>query len=152
MSFRILFPVIWAATSALSAWAQPLRYRADCRYHNVEQLPGVGFCYASALYLVDPQSKALSQIQLGVGCDYQTLYNDEGRSQPQEAISDRFAPPTAATPAVEVTPRRAFSEPGTYSSTLDSPFGRMSGTCYVQLLNDPIRYWESDWDFQPPMP
>lgn len=109
----------------------PRLMRADCRFHNTEEIPGVGFCYASTIYLLG-RSGALYDIHFGVGCDYQTVFDDMGSHIPVDTTKDRLIPRTAAIPALEVTPQGSLKMDGTYSSTLDLHLGRMAGHCYVR--------------------
>lgn len=123
--------------------------RIDCRYHNVEKIHGIDHCYASAVYQVG-EGDSYYNVQLGVGCDSQTIYNDKGRIQ-SETVGERFSPPTAAFPAVEVFPEDSIKNTGTYESILDIRKGRLAGTCYVhEVKYDFDRPWENedggDWD------
>ena len=143
-------PIVLIISSLLfihDSQASAAPFRADCRYHNIENIPGVSFCYGSALYDVAAGTGAISNIRMGVGCDYQTIFNDGARSEPQEAVSDRFSPMTSSTPAIEVRPKGSFSVQGTYPSVLDTSHGRMEGTCYVQMLAPDGRRRLEPWDY-----
>jgi hypothetical protein len=108
-------------------------YRVDCRYHNIEELKEIKHCYASAIYR--PHERGYSQVQMGVGCDSQTIYNDRARVHIEE-VGERISPRTAAFPGIEIFPKSALSHPGTYESILDIRAGRLSGICYVHRLWD----------------
>lgn len=108
------------------------KLRVDCRYHNEENIAGIGHCYASAIYV--PEENGYSHVRLGVGCDYKTIYNDQGRVH-VEQVSERISPRTSAFPGVEIFPQGALREEGTYESILDIRAGRLSGTCYVHNPN-----------------
>ncbi|MGZ5280032.1 MAG: hypothetical protein ACXWC9_08825 [Pseudobdellovibrionaceae bacterium] len=107
--------------------------RVDCRYHNVEDIHGIKFCYASAIY--SPGEHGYEDVRLGIGCDSQTLFNDMGRVH-TETVGERISPATAASPAVEIFPQGALSHGGTYESVLDLRSGRLTGTCYVHKVRN----------------
>lgn len=117
--------------------------RVDCRYHNDkggdkdQEHGGVKFCYASAIYTPETDEEYgttnYTNMQLGVGCDQQTIYNNSARVH-TETVSERISPPTAAFPAVELFPQGALLKTGTYESVLDIRAGRLSGTCYVHEM------------------
>jgi hypothetical protein len=119
--------------------------RVDCRYHNNrgehereydrerDRARGVRHCYASAVYL--PIEYAYKHVHFGVGCDSQTFYNDSARVQ-IEQVGERISPNTAAFPGVEIMPKGALRETGTYESVLDIPEGRLKGICYVHRVRE----------------
>lgn len=114
--------------------------RVDCRYHNDkddDKGKGVKFCYASAIYSPETDGEygtvSYTNIQLGVGCDQQTIYNNSARVH-TETVSERISPQTAAFPAVEIFPQRALLKTGTYESVLDIRAGRLAGVCYVHEI------------------
>jgi len=107
--------------------------RVDCRYHNVEDIHGIKFCYASAIY--SPGEYGYENVRLGIGCDSQTIFNDMGRVH-TETVGERISPVTAASPAVEIFPQGALSQSGTYESVLDLRAGRLTGTCYVHKVRN----------------
>lgn len=108
--------------------------RVDCRFHNVENHPGVDYCNASAVYCA--KDKTISDVEFGVSCDDQTLYSDRGTYAPVDLTKDRITPKTAAWPALEISPQYALLKSGVYDdgATLDTHFGRMRGVCYVRDL------------------
>ncbi len=108
--------------------------RVDCRYHNEEKIGGIGSCYASALYV--PTENGFKNVRLGVGCDFKTIYNNDGRVQ-TETLGERISPKTSAFPGVEVLPQGSLRNVGTYESVLDIRAGRLAGTCYV---HDPYEF------------
>lgn len=117
--------------------------RVDCRYHNdkgddkAQEHGGVKFCYASAVYTPEADEEHgtvnYTNMQLGVGCDQQTIYNNSARVH-TETVSERISPPTAAFPGVEIFPQGALLKTGTYESVLDIRAGRISGVCYVHEM------------------
>ena len=115
-------------------------FRVDCRYHNVENIPGLGQCYASATYTVQTPAvdgdervePVFTDVFFGVGCDALTIFNDRGRIH-QETVGERISPITSAFPAVEIIPEDALTAEGTYESVLDIKQGRLEGKCYVHL-------------------
>lgn len=118
--------------------------RVDCRYHNDKdddkvKESQVRFCYASAVYTPeadeDDGELEYKNLQLGVGCDKQTIYNNSARVH-TETVSERISPPTAAFPAVEIFPQGALLKTGTYESVLDIRAGRLAGVCYVHEIED----------------
>jgi hypothetical protein len=113
------------------------RLRVDCRFYSTSS----HFCYASAVYTADGPN--LSDIRYGVGCDYETIYDDGGTSSPQDELSDGIRPATAALPRIEITPKFSLRHPGTYTAKLEIDRGKLTvGTCYVRWL-DKV---ESDFD------
>lgn len=111
--------------------------RVDCRYHNEEGIPGIGHCYASAIYI--PTEHGYKNVKLGIGCDYQTIYNDKGRVH-TESLGERLSPETAAFPAIEISPEGSLASVGTYESVLDTRAGRMAGQCYVHKVGGHKRH------------
>lgn len=114
--------------------------RVDCRYHNAkgdDKEYGAKFCYASAVYSPvtsdEDGSVSYTNLQLGVGCDQQTIYNNSARVH-TETVSERISPKTAAFPAVEIFPQGALMTSGTYESVLDIKAGRLAGVCYVHPI------------------
>lgn len=117
--------------------------RVDCRYHNdkdddkgKESHGGVRFCYASAVYTPEADEEdgiEYDNVQLGVGCDKQTIYNNSARVH-TETVGERISPPTAAFPGVEIFPQGALLKTGTYESVLDIRAGRLPGVCYVHEI------------------
>ena len=118
-------------------------FRIDCRYHNVERNPGVTFCYASAAYRF--KDGRPEDVEFGVGCDNQSIFNDRGRVQ-METTLDRFSPFRSATPAVEVFPQGQLGIEGTYTSELDIFLGRFVGLCYVHKMEEPRPDRDCDHD------
>lgn len=107
------------------------KMRMDCRFFS-----GSRFCYSSAKYRVS-NTGDIDGIRFGVGCDYETIYDDGGTSSPQEEVSDSIRPFTAALPRVEITPKGSLSHPGTYTSKLETDHGKITdGTCYVRQTDD----------------
>ncbi len=76
-----------------------------------------------------------THISMGVGCDNETIYNDAGRVQ-REELGERISPKTSAFPAIEISPKNALANVGTYESVLDISAGRLSGKCYVHKLSE----------------
>lgn len=119
------------------------KMRVDCRYHNDKdddkgkEHSGVKFCYASAIYTPETDDEygtvAYNDVQLGVGCDQQTIYNNSARVH-TETVGERISPPTAAFPGVELFPQGALLKTGTYESVLDIRAGRLPGVCYVHEI------------------
>jgi hypothetical protein len=103
-------------------------YELDCRYHNIENTPGVKFCYATACYQLSEGK--IKNIQMKVGCDHKTIYSDKARLG-IELTLDRFSPEGSATPGLEVFPQGQLLSEGTYNSVLDIYEGRLRGLCYV---------------------
>lgn len=113
------------------------KMRVDCRYHNDkddDKHGGPKFCYASAIYTPETDKEhgtvEYNDVQLGVGCDRQTIYNNSARVH-TETVGERISPPTAAFPGVELFPQGALLKTGTYESVLDIRSGRLNGVCYV---------------------
>lgn len=107
------------------------KMRVDCRYFS-----GSHFCYSSAKYRVMNNGE-IDRIRFGVGCDYETIYDDGGTNNPQDEVADSLRPYTAALPRVELTPKGSLAHPGTYTSKLETEHGRMTdGTCYVREVDD----------------
>lgn len=102
--------------------------RVDCRFHDPENAVSVNHCYASATYRL--HEWGIDEVNFGVACDFQTIYNDSGRIHPEE-VSVRISPPTAAFPAVQIMSPHALTVNGTYTSKLDIREGELEGTCYV---------------------
>jgi len=117
------------------------KMRVDCRYHNDKGddkgKESVRFCYASAIYTPKTDNEygtvSYNNVQLGVGCDQQTIYNHSARVH-TETVSERISPQTAAFPAVEIFPQGALMHTGTYESVLDIRAGRLNGVCYVHEM------------------
>jgi hypothetical protein len=109
------------------------RLRADCRFYPDPH----HFCYSSAVYNVSSRDE-IDHVRFGVGCDYETIYDDGGTISPQEEVSDSIRPATAAIPRIELTPKGSLRHPGTYTSKLETDRGQiLDGICYVR---------EVDWD------
>jgi hypothetical protein len=148
--------VVWASTpggggSGAGSRDEDYNYfRIDCRYHSHDRdhdhdsdhgsdkskMSGEkgnsnGFCYASAVYRID--DREFKDVHMAIGCDGHTLYNDGARVHIETTL-DRFQPPRAATPAIEVFPHGQLATEGTYTSVLDISFGRIKGLCYVHSV------------------
>lgn len=111
-----------------------LKYRMDCRFYGEHSK----FCYSSAIYNV--LDDKIVNIKYGVGCDYETIYNDDGTATPATTAYDSLRPRTAAIPKVEITPQGSLKHPGTYTSRLELSSGVVgNGLCYVSevLSSDP---------------
>ncbi len=107
------------------------QYRVDCRFYSEDSK----FCYASAIYNI--YQNELKNIRYGVGCNYETIYNDKGVSTPISTVSDGLRPRTAALPRVEIIPQDSLKHPGTYTSRLEISSGKITdGVCYVNESND----------------
>jgi hypothetical protein len=122
------------AILAASAYAdlRHTRMRVDCRYYSHSS----DFCYASAIYKVYKNGE-LGDIHYGVGCDYETKFDDSATTEPQDEISDSIRPRNAALPRLEVTPKNSLRHPGTFTSKLETDHGRYEdGTCYVREVDE----------------
>jgi hypothetical protein len=104
------------------------RMRVDCRFFGTSS-SCPRFCYSSATYTVN--GLQLSNIQYGVGCDYQTIYNDKGTPDPQDTTLDKLRPITSAIPQINLLFQYALRVEGTYKSRIDLSTGSLEGLCYV---------------------
>jgi hypothetical protein len=79
----------------------------------------------------------LDDIHYGVGCDYETMFDDSATTEPQDELSDTIRPRNSALPRLEVTPKNALRHAGTYTAKLETDRGRFTdGTCYVREVDD----------------
>jgi hypothetical protein len=139
-SLLILSSLFLSSTISL---ADPLpQYRVDCRYYGTKD-NHPKFCYASAIYNINDNE--ILNIKYGVGCDYETIYNNGGTATPQETVSDGIRPKTAATPKIELTPQNSLRNPGTYNSKIELSFEKLlDGVCYVSRVKHPDPYLTLD--------
>ena len=118
---------------ALPAFAVNLRM--DCRFYGTGSSQPQ-YCYSSATYSLIGTAPNVSvdetSIHFGVGCDHQTIYNNNGTALPVDTIVDHFRPTTAATPLVELQEQGDLRNPGSYTAKLEIPSGiLLTGHCYV---------------------
>ena len=117
------------ATTALTATPSVAgnRLRVDCRFYGEHP----HFCYSSALYEV--RGSEIRDIRFGVGCGFETIFDDGGVADPQQTVTDSLRPRNAATPRIEIVPEGSLRQPGTYTAKLEISAGRLTdGTCYVR--------------------
>jgi hypothetical protein len=130
----VLALIVSGATLSTTASAdlKSNRMRVDCRFYSSSQK----FCYTSAMYKVYNNGE-IDDVHYGIGCNYETMYDDGATTEPQDELSDTIRPGRAALPRVEITPKGSLRHPGTYSSKLETDHGRFNdGTCYVREIDE----------------
>ncbi len=128
-------PTLLLLATSVKADTEYSRLRVDCRFFDDDNR----FCYASAIYKI--KGRDIFDIRYGVGCNYETLFDDAGITLPESTVSDEIRPKKAAMPKIEIFPQGALKNPGTYTAKLEANRRKLKdGLCYVKEVHDSDPY------------